>query len=103
VLPAVQAALVPRRRFRGPLSLRSHLVRLPAAERDIAEASVRASPGFDGLVADLALNWADGQRTLGQILELVELESDVRAPESIGAYFTLLAQLELVDFIGTRL
>lgn len=90
-----QVALTPRRLYRGPLSLQPHLGRLPAAERAAAEEALRASPGFDGLVADLALFWADGRRTLGQIVDLVELETDVRAPESVAAYFALLARLGL--------
>lgn len=96
-LPAEQAALVPRRRNRGPVSLRPQLGRLPLAERAAAEAAMRANPGFDGLVSDLALFWADGRRSLGAIVDLVELETDVRAPASLAAYFALLARLELVD------
>lgn len=92
-----QAALTPRRRYPGPISLGAHLMRLPAAERAAAERAVWASPGFDGLVSDLALFWADGRRSLGAILDLVELETDVRAPASLAAYFGLLARLGLVE------
>ncbi|HMQ34236.1 MAG TPA: DUF4910 domain-containing protein, partial [Chloroflexaceae bacterium] len=96
-LPPEQAGLVPRRLFRGPISLGPHLGRLPAAERAAAEAALWASPGFDGLAADLALFWADGRRTLAQIVNLLELETDARAPESVAVYFALLARLGLAE------
>jgi hypothetical protein len=95
-LPAADAALVPRRRYRGPLSLRTHLSRLPAPEREAAEAELRRH-GFGGLPADVALYWADGARSLGQIVDMVELEVDVRNPEGLRYYFGLLARLGLVD------
>lgn len=96
-LPPEQAALTPRRLYRGPVSLRPHLGRLPVAEREAAETAMAASRGFDGLVADLALFWADGRRSIGAIVDLVELETDVRAPESIAAYFRVLAGLGLLE------
>jgi len=95
-LDPAAAALVPQRRFRGPLSLRPHLGRLPTAERAEAEADLRRH-GFDGLPADVALFWADGRRTLGEIVDLVELETDVREPYGLLHYFTLLARLGLIE------
>jgi hypothetical protein len=53
--------------------------------------------GFIGLPADVALYWADGQRTLAQILDLVELETGVRDAEGLTSYFKLLERLELVE------
>ncbi|MFV9507101.1 MAG: DUF4910 domain-containing protein [Oscillochloridaceae bacterium umkhey_bin13] len=94
------ATLVPRRRYRGPVGPRPHMGRLPNSERGAAEASLRTHPDFDGLIADLALFWADGQRNLATILDLVELETDVREPEALLAYFQLLARLELMDLEG---
>jgi hypothetical protein len=96
-LPAELAALVPRRRLRGPLSLRSHLARLPVAERDEALAELGRHPGFDSLTADIALYWADGARSLGEILDMVELETQARSPAGLAAHFTLLARLGLID------
>jgi hypothetical protein len=48
------------------------------------------------LPADVALYWADGQRTLAEILDLTELETGVRDAEGLAAYFKLLARLELI-------
>lgn len=90
------AALVPRRLYRGPLSLRPHLARLPRAERAAIEAELRGY-SFGGIAADIALYWADGKRTLGQILDLVELETDRRDPGGLRHYFGLLARLELIE------
>jgi hypothetical protein len=88
---------VPRRRYRGPLSLSSHLARLAPDTRDATLARIGRHSGFNGLTADIALYWADGQRTLGQILDLVELETQTRSPGGLHAHFALLAELGLVD------
>ncbi|PDV97010.1 DUF4910 domain-containing protein [Candidatus Chloroploca asiatica] len=95
-LPADQSQLVPRRLYRGPVSLRPHLRRLDPLERETAQAAIRAASDFDSLVADLALFWVDGQRTLGEILNLIELETEVREPEALFAYFDLLVRLDLL-------
>jgi aminopeptidase YwaD len=98
IAPA-DAGLVPRRRYRGPLSLRPHLARLPAAERDALLEAHAPYRQLDGLSADIALAWANGERTLGAILDLVELETDGRNPEALVAHFKLLARLGLIDLI----
>lgn len=99
-LPAAQARLTPRRRYRGPLSIGSHLARLPAAERAAIQAELDASPGLDSLAADIALYWADGRRTLGAILDLVELETGARSPGGLYAHFAALARLGLVELLS---
>ncbi len=88
---------VPRRRYRGPVSPSAHLGRLPVGERQALEAGLQQRAAFDELVADLALFWADGQRTLAEILDLVELETEVREPEALLSHFELLARLGLVE------
>jgi aminopeptidase-like protein len=91
------ARLVPVRRYRGPISLRPHLRRLPNEEREAARATIRAHGAFMDLPADVALYWADGQRTLEEILDLTELETHVRDAAGLAAYFKLLARLELLE------
>jgi hypothetical protein len=88
--------LVPTRRYRGPVSLRPYLRRLPAEEREAAQAMLRAHSEFCDLPADVALYWADGRRTLAEILDLTELETGVRDAVGLLAYFQLLARLELI-------
>lgn len=99
-LTPAEAALTPRRRYRGPVSLRAHLARLPAARRKALLDELGAYRELDGLTADIALAWADGTRTLGEILTLVELETDTRQPAALLAYFRLLEQLGLVGALA---
>jgi aminopeptidase YwaD len=97
MLSDTDAALVPLRRYRGPVSLRPHLRRLPAEQRDAARAMLRRHGAFADLPADVALYWADGQRTLAEILDLTELETQVRDAEGLVGYFKLLERLELIE------
>ena len=59
---------------------------------------LEAEPALLGLAADIALYWADGQRTLGEILDLTELECDVRDPEGLLVHFRLLEKLAALRF-----
>jgi hypothetical protein len=96
-LDAAQARLIPVRRYRGPLNIGPHLRRLAADEREAARATLRQHSAFTELPADIALYWADGRRTLAQILDLVEFEVGVRDPVGMANYFALLARLELIE------
>jgi hypothetical protein len=96
-MPEDAASLVPIRRYRGPINLRPHLRRLRAEEREAALAMLEQHSAFMGLPADVALYWADGRRTLAQILDLVELETGVRDPLGLASYFKLVARLGLVE------
>jgi hypothetical protein len=58
---------------------------------------LRRHGSFADLPADVALYWADGARTLAEILDLTELETHVRDPQGLAAYFKLLARLELIE------
>ena len=60
-------------------------------------ALIVAHESFADLPADVALYWADGTRTLAEILDLTELETHVRDPEGLVQYFELLARLELIE------
>jgi hypothetical protein len=91
------AQQIPVRRYRGPVSLRPYLRRLPAEEREAAQATLRRHSAFCDLPADVALYWANGARTLAEILDLTELETGVRDAEGLAAYFKLLARLALID------
>ncbi|KPV48002.1 hypothetical protein SE17_40410, partial [Kouleothrix aurantiaca] len=80
--------------------LQPRLRRLPPDERAAAKAALRKHGEFMDLPADVALYWSDGARTLGEILDLTELETDVRDPDGLIAYFRLLERLELVELRG---
>jgi hypothetical protein len=102
LLSEADAQLVPTRRYRGPANLRPHMRRLPVEERATAQAMLRRHSAFTDLPADVALYWADGTRTLAEILDLTELETGVRDAEGLAEYFKLLARLELIDLRGSE-
>jgi hypothetical protein len=85
------------RRYRGPVSIGPYLRRLPVDEREAAQAMLRDHGAFCDLPADVALYWADGARTLAEILDLTDLETGVRDAAGLAAYFKLLARLELIE------
>jgi aminopeptidase YwaD len=99
VLPESAARLIPKRRYRGPISLRPHMLRLPPEERAAAEDMLRQHSEFSDLPADVALYWADGKRNLAEILDAVELETGVRDANGLLAYMQLLARLELLELV----
>jgi hypothetical protein len=90
------ARLVPRRLYRGPLSVRAHLSKLPPEDRlswyRLAE---RAGGGWT-TAQRMAQYWADGQRPLEEIVELVELESGRRRAQELLQCFRLWEKMGLV-------
>lgn len=90
------AALVPLRRVRGPISLRDHLHRLERQEREAWHSLLKARKGHTpDTLTSLALYWANGSRSVLEIVELVELETGVRDVELLLAYFRILQKLGL--------
>lgn len=88
--------LVPRRLQPGPTPLHLHLVRLSPRERDEWWALTKGRRDAHYFLTQLEY-WADGQRAIGEILELVELETGCRDDELAVAFFRLLARLERVE------
>lgn len=90
------AAMVPRRVYRGPVSIQRHLVRLDAQEREawvkFMEGRARAATEFTH-----ALYWMDGSRSLAEVGELVELETGSCDGEALVKLAQLLARLGLVN------
>jgi aminopeptidase YwaD len=91
-------AIVPVRLVPGPVSLLGYLPRLTAKEREAWRLVQRSHAAEARLLPTLALYWADGKRTLLQIIDAVEMESGMRAPELLLAYFELLRSLGLVSW-----
>jgi hypothetical protein len=91
--------LVPVRQVRGPISLRHFLDQLADEDRvgwhQLLEA--REDRSHHTLTA-LALYWADGARSVLDIIDLVELETGARDVGLLLAYFQLLKKLELISF-----
>lgn len=94
---AKAAAIVPRRLYRGPVSLISGLSGLSPAERTAwYELVASRSEGGDAILA-LAEYWSDGRRTALDIIEQIELETGIRDAELIVRQFELLHTLGLVE------
>ena len=89
------AQLVPKRLFPGPVSVRAHLPRLSPEERLAWHGLAKTAGGGWRTARWLAEYWADGQRTLREVIELVELESGQRLGAELLAYFRFLAKMEL--------
>lgn len=90
------STIIAQRRYRGPGLSAGRVALLPLAERlEWQEFLRRQAPGAFTILS-LAEYWADGSRTLLEIIDLVELESGVRAAELVVRIFELMAQLELV-------
>lgn len=87
--------LVPRRLFRGPISMRGKLEALSPADRQ----------AFDKLIsnhkevarsATYLVYWADGNRNIAEIDRLVQMETGVSDPYFALDYFRFLEKLGLV-------
>jgi aminopeptidase-like protein len=97
------AAIVPVRRFPGPVSLRDPLsrLRIEAPEEWYGYAKTHRQAARH--LAVIALYWVDGQRTLLDIADAVEMESDQRPVEFLVKYFELLKKLGMMDDLASTL
>ncbi len=92
------AGLVPVRRYRGPLAqIRPYLRKLPEEDRETWFRLGKEFKDRSPILPTLALYWADGKRTLAEIIDLVELESGQRAEEFLVKHFELLEKMGLVE------
>ncbi len=91
------AEIVPARIYRGPIPLRPYFFKLTGEERDeFHRLRKEHKEGFFTLPV-LALYWADGQRNLLEIADLIELETGMRDVELLVGYFQTLAKLGLIE------
>jgi len=90
------ARIVPRRLYRGPISLRPYLRQLSEEEREQRWQFLKAHKKGFALPA-LAVYWADGKRSLLEIADLIELETGQRDVELLVEYFQTLAKLNLIE------
>jgi len=91
------ARLVPVRRYPGPVNLLGFMSKLSAEEQEEWRVYSKAHRQESRHLAVVALYWADGQRTLLDIAEAVEIETGQRAVEFLVKYFELLGKLGLVE------
>ena len=90
--------LIPHRLFRGPLHTRAHVRRLDEVERDewwqLEQRIVRET---SRTVPVLAQYWADGQRTVAEIGQLIALETGLETTPLLVEYFYFMGRLGLVE------
>ena len=89
--------LIPCRVYRGPVAPGRLINRLSQEEQDAWHRLLKEHAEAPRVLPVVALFWADGQRTLSQIAELVELETGHRDTELLVRYFEFLAQVELIE------
>lgn len=91
------ARMVPRRLYRGPVSYRFLMRRLPEEDRRDLEDLVRAYGYQVWHLLPMAEYWADGKRSLLEIAERVEMESGARNVELLVRAFRALQKAGLVE------
>jgi aminopeptidase YwaD len=87
--------LVPRRLFRGPISMRGKLETLSPADRQAYEELTRKHAEA-ARRANYLVYWADGQRTIAEIDHLVQMETGISDLAFALNYFRFLEKLGLV-------
>lgn len=90
--------LIPRRLFRGPISMRGKLETLTPAEQDAYAALLKQHANAARRASNYLVYWADGQRTISEIDHQVNMEIGVSDPAFALGYFRFLEQLGLVAF-----
>jgi len=89
--------IVPRRLFRGPVSVRPWVRRLSREDRD-AWWRLGKDHRESRLLGTLAIYWADGERSLLEISRLVDLEAGRTDLAYLVGYFRMLRKMGLVEF-----
>lgn len=94
------ARMVPRRLYRGPISLRHYLNQLSEEERERWwRLGKERKKGFLTLPT-LAEYWANGKLSLLEIADLIELETGQRDVELLVEYFQMLGKLNLAELVA---
>jgi hypothetical protein len=90
-------ALVPVRKYRGPVSTRQWVRVLSPEDREAFYQFGKAHKGSQGLET-LAEYWSDGERNLLEVSRLVELESGRSDLAYLVGYFRFLERMGLLSF-----
>ncbi len=101
--PEEDLRLVPVRLHRGPPAdgeIRRRLKELPEEESERWYRLQKELGNRRHVLPVLALYWADGRRTLGEIAKLVELETGIPVREFLPEFFRLLEKTGLVKLKG---
>jgi len=88
--------MVPSRKFRGPVPSRFHLHKLAPEERETVYAWLKEYGRLYHRLGTVANYWVNGQRTVADIADLVELEIGQRNVQLLVKHYSLLAKLGLM-------
>ncbi len=96
-IPAEYQA-VPKRLFKGPVSMRGKMELLTEEERAAYAALTEQHVAAARRTPTYLVYWADGQRTVAEIDHLVKMETGISDRAFALGYFRLLERLELVTW-----
>ena len=88
--------MVPSRKFRGPVPSRFHLHKLTPEERETVYAWFKEYGRLYHRLGTMANYWVNGERTVAEIADLVELETGQRNVQLLVKHYSLLAKLGLM-------
>jgi len=91
--------LVPRRLYKGPIPVTPYLRRLGSKERERWWRLEHRYGNALWYLLPLTLYWSDGERTLHEIVDLVEMERGKRAAELLVTYCRTLSDLDLLHLL----
>ena len=91
------AALIPVRRLPGPPGLRELQARLSPEDLDLWRGLQKERKGQAHTLTSLGVYWADGERSVLDIADLVEMEAGVRDVELLLRFFELLHKVGWVN------
>ena len=91
--------LVPRRLYKGPIPVTPYLRRLGSEERERWWRLEHRYGNALWYLLPLTLYWSDGERTLGEIVDLVEMETGKREAELLVTYCRTLSDLDLLHLL----
>jgi hypothetical protein len=89
---------VPKRKFPGPISTRNILLGMSFEERKAYEKKQEEYKA-DRLMGNVAVYWADGERTLSEINRLLTYEVGKGSLEFLKWYFAFLAEHDLIELV----
>lgn len=96
-VPPEVATLAPRRAFRAQVTVRPYARKLAASEREAFRAFNKKIERPDAILQTIAMYWADGKRTLAQIVDQVELETGRRNAAMLVEFFQWMDKMGLVE------
>jgi len=99
-LEAKAEKMVPKRIYRGPVSLREYLLRLSEEEREELR-KLQKEHRESRVLGTLAMYWTNGERNLLEIAKLVEFETGKRDLEFLVRYYEFLERMGVIEIERT--